>query len=85
MSQKSMIIIGGGLAGLATGCYASMNGYKTQIFEQHSVPGGLCTAWKRNGYTIDGCIHFLVGCQQNSPFYSLYQELGILKDNQYSM
>ena len=24
-------------------------------------PGGLCTSWKRKGYTFDGCIHWLVG------------------------
>ena len=27
----------------------------------HDKPGGLCTSWKRKGYTIDGCIHWLVG------------------------
>lgn len=83
MNNKSMIIIGAGLAGLSTGCYARMNGYKTHIFEHHSAPGGLCTAWQRNGYTIDGCIHFLTGCQQNAPFYSACQELGFLKNNRF--
>ena len=40
MAEKSIIIIGAGLAGLSTGCYAQMNGYKTQIFELHNLPGG---------------------------------------------
>ena len=44
MAQRSIIIIGAGLAGLATGCYAQMNGYQTRIFEQHTRPGGVCTA-----------------------------------------
>ncbi len=83
MNDKSMIIIGAGVAGLATGCYASMNGYKTRIFELHTAPGGLCTAWQRKGYTIDGCIHWLTGCQPNSPFYTNCQELGILKNNRF--
>ncbi len=83
MNNKSMIIIGAGLAGLSTGCYARMNGYKTHIFEHHTVPGGLCTAWRRKGYTIDGCIHFLIGCRPNSPFYSVCQELGVLKNNSF--
>jgi phytoene dehydrogenase-like protein len=61
MTQKSIIIIGAGISGLAAGCYGQMNGYKTWIFELHSAPGGLCTAWKRKGYTFDGCIHWLVG------------------------
>ena len=85
MNNKSMIIIGAGVAGLSTGCYARMNGYKTHIFELHSVPGGLCTAWQRQGYTIDGCIQWLAGCQQNAPFHSICQELGILKKNRFKI
>ncbi len=61
MEDNSVIIIGAGFAGLSAGIYAQMNGYRTQIFEMHDLPGGLCTAWKRKGYTIDGCIHWLVG------------------------
>ena len=55
--EKSIIIIGAGIAGLSAGCYGQMNGYRTQIFEMGTKPGGLCTSWKRKGYTIDGCIH----------------------------
>lgn len=80
MSGKSMVIIGAGLGGLATGCYARMNGYRTRIFEQHTAPGGVCTAWQRQGYTIDGDIEWLMGCQPGSRYYHLYQELGVIKD-----
>lgn len=84
MDNKSMIIIGAGAAGLATGCYARMNGYRTRIFELHTTPGGVCTAWRRKGYTIDGCIEWLAGCRPGSPyypFYPLYHEMGILQNN----
>ena len=76
MSEKSIIIIGAGIAGLAAGCYGQMNGYHTRIFELHDKPGGLCTAWKRKGYTFDGCIHWLVGSRPGSAFNRLWQELG---------
>ena len=76
MEQKSMIIIGAGIAGLAAGCYGQMNGYRTQIFELHDKPGGLCTSWKRKGYTIDGCIHWLVGSSPANNFYRIWEELG---------
>jgi phytoene dehydrogenase-like protein len=33
--DDTIIIIGAGIAGLAAGCYAQMNGYQTQIFELH--------------------------------------------------
>ena len=60
MEGKSIIIIGAGIAGLSAGCYGQMNNYQTRIFEMHNLPGGLCTSWKRQGYTIDGCLHWLV-------------------------
>ncbi len=54
-------IIGAGVPGLAVGCYLQMNGFDTEIFEMHDRPGGVCTAWRRKGYTFDGCIHWLMG------------------------
>ena len=76
--QKSVIIIGAGLAGLSAGCYAQMNGYKTQIFEMHDIPGGLCTSWKRKGYTFDGCIHYMMG-SRSGAYHRLYEELGAIQ------
>lgn len=75
MVGKKIIIIGAGLAGLSAGCYLQMNGYQTQILEAHNLPGGLCTAWKRKGYTIEGAIHGLLGSSNANPFYGLWSEL----------
>jgi phytoene dehydrogenase-like protein len=82
MSEKSTIIIGAGIAGLSSGCYGQMNGYRTQIFEMHDKPGGLCTAWQRKGYTIDCCIHWLVGSGPGTDFYRFWQEVGSLQGRQ---
>ncbi len=80
MTEKSMIIIGGGIAGLSTGVYGRLNGFRTRIFEMHKKkPGGLCTAWKRQGFTIDGCIHWLVGSGEHSAFHRIWKELGALE------
>jgi phytoene dehydrogenase-like protein len=78
---KSIVVIGAGIAGLSTGCYAQMNGYRTQIFELHSTPGGLCTAWKRKGYVFDGCLHHLAGAGPDSRLYRLWEELGAVQDH----
>jgi phytoene dehydrogenase-like protein len=75
-------VIGAGIAGLSAGCYAQLNGYNTQIFELHTLPGGLCTSWKRGGYTIDGCIHWLVGTSPDSSFNQIWQELDVLPGRQ---
>ncbi|TFG33339.1 NAD(P)/FAD-dependent oxidoreductase [Candidatus Thorarchaeota archaeon] len=76
MSAKSVIIIGAGLAGLATGCYAQFNGYESQIFEHHSKPGGVAAVWKRGDYLIDGGIHFLICHKPDTKIYNVYQEIG---------
>lgn len=74
MSQRHVVIVGGGLAGLSAGCYARASGLRTTIIEHNLALGGVCTAWSRGPYTIDGCIHWLTG----GPFQKLYEELGIV-------
>lgn len=78
--NKKIIIIGAGIAGLSAGCYLQMNGYNTEIFEMHNLPGGLCTSWKRKGYTFDGCLHWLVGSSPKHTFYKFWEELGAVQD-----
>ena len=81
--KKSVIIIGAGFAGLAAGIYARMNGFDTHIFEMHNLPGGLCTSWKRKGYIIDACIHWLVGSNPMSGIYRYWQEVGIAENRKF--
>lgn len=76
MNENSIIIIGGGLTGLSAGCYGRMNDYRTSIFELHSIPGGVCTAWKRKGYTIDGAVNWVIGTRPGTEFYRFWEELG---------
>jgi phytoene dehydrogenase-like protein len=75
MTAKKVFIIGAGIAGLSAGCYLQMNGYATEIFELHNLPGGLCTSWKRKGYTFDGCIHSMSGLNPAFRQYGYWNEL----------
>lgn len=76
--MKKIVIIGGGIAGLSAGIFAQKNGFESIILEKHNIIGGECTGWDRNGYHIDGCIHWLVGTKENTPMYSLWKTLGAL-------
>ncbi len=78
MPEKSIIIIGAGIAGLAAGCYARKNGYRSLIFEQDKSPGGLCTSWKRGEYTITGGLAFLFGSGPGTKFHKIWEELGVI-------
>mgnify|MGYP002777078920 CR=1 FL=1 len=80
---NDIIIIGAGVAGLAAGCYAQMNGYRTEIFELHDQPGGLCTAWQREGYTFDGCLYYLFGSGVGQPFHQVWEELGVVQGREF--
>ncbi len=76
--RDSIIIIGAGMGGLAAGIYGRLNGYRTQVFEMHSLPGGQCTSWKRRGYTFDACIHHLFGCSPASRIFHLWEDIGAM-------
>jgi phytoene dehydrogenase-like protein len=80
--MKSIIIIGAGIAGLSAGFYARRNGYDATIYESHYLPGGMCTAWQRKGFTFEGCLHYvqLVGSSPEHIFYPLWKELGVAPD-----
>lgn len=73
MRDRHIVIVGGGLAGLSLGCYARAAGFRATIVEHNLALGGVCTAWTRGAYTIDGCIHWLTG----GSFDRVYEELGI--------
>lgn len=52
-SQKSAIIIGSGIGGIATAIYLSRNGYAVKIYEKNSSPGGRCGQIIREGHRFD--------------------------------
>lgn len=76
---KKIVIVGGGAAGLSAGIYARQAGFEAVILEKNTIPGGLCTTWKRNGYTIDGCVHLLMGSGKGSTFHKMWKELGVFE------
>lgn len=76
--MKKVIIIGGGIAGLSAGVYARRSGFDVTILEQHTIPGGNSTSWKRDGYLFEGGLHWLVGSSAEAPLNRLWRETGAL-------
>ena len=76
--MKKAVIIGGGIAGMTAGIYLQKEGYQTEIFEKNAVAGGQCTGWKREGFWIDNCIHWLTGTKEGSGLHELWKEIGAL-------
>lgn len=76
--MAKIIIIGGGVSGLAAGIYAKLSGHSVTICERQGVAGGNLTAWRRGKYEIDNCIHWLTGTNPSSDTYKMWEDLGAL-------
>ena len=75
LSRQSAIIIGGGIAGLATGCYLQRCGYQTLVLEKNAIPGGVSVSWQRKGYTFDGATNWLPGSAPSLNFHEVLREV----------
>lgn len=78
--MKKVVIVGGGIAGMTAGVLLQKAGFETAIYEKNALPGGQCTGWKREGYFIDNCIHWLTGTRPGSALHELWKEIGALGD-----
>jgi len=53
MQQKSVIIIGGGIGGLALACMLGKKGYQVTIVEKNEMVGGRARIFTEQGFTFD--------------------------------
>jgi squalene-associated FAD-dependent desaturase len=69
---KSVIVIGGGLAGLAAGVALAEAGWRVRLFEQRPFLGGRATSYVLpDGEHVDNCQHVTFGCCTNlEDFYA---------------
>ena len=80
--MKDVTIIGGGISGLTAGIYAQLSGLQSEIYERHTIVGGQCTSWMRNGFHIDNCVHWMTGTNPKSELYQLWTDVGVLGNGQ---
>jgi squalene-associated FAD-dependent desaturase len=68
---KNVIVIGGGLAGLAAGVVLAETGWRVRLFEQRPFLGGRATSYLLpDGEHVDNCQHVTFGCCTNlEDFY----------------
>jgi squalene-associated FAD-dependent desaturase len=72
MSSKSVIVIGGGLAGLSSGVALAEAGFRVRLLEQRPHLGGRAASYVLpGGEHVDNCQHVTLGCCTNlTDFYS---------------
>ncbi len=61
MSERrgSVVVLGGGIAGLAAGYYLTRADYSVTVVEKAPVVGGLCASFTHEGFTLDHGPHKL--------------------------
>lgn len=79
--MAKVLIIGGGVSGLTAGIYAQKAGLESVVYERHRVPGGLLSWWRREGFLIDNCVHWLTGTNDQTDIYKVWQDVGVLGDD----
>lgn len=78
--MNKILILGGGVAGLSAGIYCQRYGYRSEIYEKNPVLGGECITYKRQGYVVDNCIHWLTGVRPSDTIYKVWRETGVIDD-----
>ena len=86
--QRKAIIIGAGIAGIATAIRLAKKGYAVQVFEANDYPGGKLTEVQRDGFRFDAgpslftmpqyVTELFALCGKNPEQYFNYQELDVL-------
>jgi squalene-associated FAD-dependent desaturase len=73
-----VIVIGGGLAGLAAAAALGGEGYHVRLLEARPFLGGRATSYQTGGETIDNCQHVLLRCCVN--LLDFYGRMGVAGD-----
>jgi len=78
MASNRVVVIGGGLAGMAASVALAEAGFEVDLLERRPFLGGRATSYElpgSAGETIDNCQHVLLGCCTN--LLDFYERLGV--------
>ena len=74
MENKTAVIIGSGIGGIATSVFLARAGYRVLVYEKNSFPGGRCSQMIRDGHRFDmGATIYLMP----SIYESVFEAMGL--------
>ena len=73
------IVIGSGVGGMTAAAGLATHGKKVLVLEQHSIPGGYATCFKRKGFTFEASLHCMPGLGEGGLIRRLLTELGVMQ------
>ncbi len=76
-SNKTAIVVGGGVAGMSAACALAEAGLRVKLVERRSYLGGRASSYRHPGVeeVIDNCQHVLFGCCTN--LIGFYRRIGV--------
>jgi all-trans-retinol 13,14-reductase len=77
------VIIGGGLGGLTAGATLAKFGKKVLVLEQHYIPGGCATTFKRKDYIMEVGLHEMDGLFEKDTKVDIFKFLEVDKNVQF--
>lgn len=79
MNKYDVIIIGGGLGGLACGTMLSKEGMNVLLLERHHVLGGCLQSFRRGRYTLDTGMHYVGSLCEGQVMHQYFKYFGVLE------
>ena len=61
--MESVIIVGGGIAGISAGIFLQKKGIPSVIYEKNDRPGGVCYSFDEKNFRFDLCCRLLNGIE----------------------
>jgi len=77
MSEESIIVVGGGIAGLTAAALLAKEGYPVTLLEAHNQLGGCAGTFKRGEFTFDVGATQVAGLEKGGIHHRLFHYLGI--------
>ena len=75
--KYDIVIIGAGLGGLTAGAKLAKEGKKVLLVEQHNIPGGCATTFKRKDYLLEVGLHEMDGLHKKDLKVRIFRDLDV--------
>ena len=77
MSEESITVIGGGIAGLTTAALLAKDGYSVTLLEAHTQLGGCAGTFRRSSFIFDVGATQVAGLEKGGIHHRLFNHLQI--------
>ncbi len=76
---RDVLVVGGGLGGLAAALTCAKHGLDVVLFEQHHKVGGCASSFKRKGYNFEVSLHAINGRAEDSQILQFFELLPLIR------